>query len=211
MSFSFADEQDPFEQYTRQDQGAPPPDTDNAVEQLGLLVQSSQRQTQLLDKMCSLLEGLETKVDRLVSVQSALGSGGAGGNAPGRGQEGATGGGGRGKVLAPPARTVEGGSRGGMPQDLRTKAERMAAERARAEEESRLREEAKREEARRKKEEEERKRLEAERQRQEEQERKEKLEQKTNGLMSNLIVGSGSGGLFDEAPVRRNKGGLFDD
>lgn len=210
MSF---DEQDPFEQYTRQDQdqGAPPPDTDNAVEQLGLLVQSSQRQTQLLDKMCSLLEGLEMKVDQLVQVQSTMdaNAGGAGGHAPGHGQVGATGG--RGKVVAPPAGGAEGGSRGGMPQDLRTKAERMAAERARAEEESRLREEAKREEAQRKKEEEDRMRLEAERRRQEEQERKEKLEQKTNGLMSNLIVGSGSGGLFDEAPVRRNKGGLFDD
>jgi len=245
-------EQDPFDEYLSQEQAAhgqqavyaepaeAPPQVDANLA-LRQLVESGQRQEQLLGKVCSLLVGLDEKIGRLADSQERLetsmqqlSSQGAGvaAAAPVQGQRPSIS---RGNLVQPPGKT---GAPAGVPaqaggsfaagasftgaastpslEEQRLAADRIAAERIRIEEESRRREEElarKREEdERRKREEAERQRIEEERRREEERQRKANLEKKTGSLMSNLISGSGSSSLFgDDEPKGRSKGGLFDD
>jgi len=241
-----AAEQDPFDEYLSQEQAAhvqraayaepaeasPQMDANIALRQL---VESGQRQEQLLGKVCSLLVGLDGKLGQLAASQERLeasmqqfaSQGAAAGAAPagvGAQRPSAQ----RGNLVQPPGKSSAGPSApmGGAsftgaasapsPEEQRLAAERLAAERLRIEEEGRRREEElarKREEdERRKREEAERLRLEEECRREEERKRKANLEKKTGSLMSNLISGSGSSSLFgDEEPKRGSKGGLFDD
>jgi len=243
-----AAEQDPFDEYLSQEQAAhvqraayaepaeasPQMDANIALRQL---VESGQRQEQLLGKVCSLLVGLDEKLGQLalsqerleVSMQQFASQGAATGAAQapaGVGAQRPTVQ--RGNLVQPPGKSSTGpiASMGGAPltgaasapspEEQRLAAERLAAERLRIEEEGRRREEElarKREEdERRKREEAERLRLEEECRREEERKRKANLEKKTGSLMSNLISGSGSSSLFgDEEPKRGSKGGLFDD
>jgi len=236
-------EEDPFAEFLSQDQAAggqpatyaAPPEVepqDAANLALRQLVESAQRQEQLLGKVCSLLVGLDEKMGRIAASQERLettlpsqpvGGGIAGAPAPGGGSQRPSVQ--RGNLVQPPGKMpqpVAGGSFSGTPglataEAQALAAEKLALERARIEEEGRRREEElarrREEEERRKREEAERLRQEEERRREEERQRKANLEKKTGSLMSNLMSGSGSGGgLFgDEEPKRTSKGGLFDD
>eukprot|EP00929_Paragymnodinium_shiwhaense_P120054 TRINITY_DN91960_c0_g1_i1.p1 TRINITY_DN91960_c0_g1~~TRINITY_DN91960_c0_g1_i1.p1 ORF type:complete len:262 (+),score=81.69 TRINITY_DN91960_c0_g1_i1:110-895(+) len=221
---------------------APPPaggEVDASV-QLRLLVESSQRQEQLLGKVCSLLVSLDEKMGRLAANQSMLesrldavaGGGYAAAGAPvGKVASGSNIP--RGSLIAPPGQpgavrqppapapsasfTNAQTTAAQRAEFERQEAERLAAERIRIEEEARRRAEElarKREEdERRRREEAERQRLEEERRREEERQRKAALENKTNAAMSSLLTGGGGGGLFgdDDTAPKKKKGGLFDD
>lgn len=229
---SGAVEEDAFSEFLAQDRPVEPAayahdaGEADAGAQLRQLVECAQRQEQLLAKVCSLLVGLNDKVENLAVSQerleatmarmaeqggvpiSAGGTGSAGGQRPSIP---------RGSLVPPPGKsfTAAGGAADPI-ADQRASAEKMAAERQRIEEDSRRRAEElarkREEEEHRKREEAEQRRLEEERRREEERLRKEHLEKKTTGLMSNLITSSG-GGLFgdEETTTKRNKGGLFDD
>jgi len=203
------------------------------------LLECSQRQEQLLGKVCSLLVSLDEKIGRIatsqerleVSMQQRTDLGASQGIAAGSPastastmQRPAPQ---RGSLVQPPGKigpspSTAGGASfvGAAPQTVeeqRLATERLAAERVRIEEEGRRREEElarrREEEERRKREEAERLRAEEERRREEERQRKAQLEKKTGSLMSNLIAGSAGNSLFgdDEPKKRSSKGGLFDD
>jgi len=205
--------------------------------QLRLMVECSQRQEQLLGKVCSLLADLGEKVDRIAQnqdrLEARLAAVAPAGSAACAAAAGApvtptpT----RGQMVMPlghggqPAQVPQAGSgaaASGYPgakagEDPRLAAERLAADAKRVEEESRRRAEElarKREDdERRRREEAERIRIEEERKKEEERLRKLALEKKTTGLMSDLITSGGGGGLFGDDEPRRPKkgGGLFDD
>jgi len=218
-------EEDDFSQFLSQENAAPPAQPEVTAEALlRVVAESSQRQEQLLGKVCSLLVSLDEKLGRIASAQERLedslhraadAPAGAA-RAPVSGQVQ------RGALVAPPGKpgySAAGAQQGPSPEEQRLQQERLAAERLRMEEENRRRAEEmnrrREEEERRKREEEERRRQEEERRREEERLRKEELGKKTSGLMSGLLSsdsGGGGGGLFgDEAPKRSSKGGLFDD
>lgn len=205
-----ADEQDPFAEYLEPDQQVAPPANDAGL-QLRLLVESSQRQEQLFVKACGLLEGLGEKMaavasnqERLESTMQSVADGGFGGG---------------GAKATPPLGGAPPTAPGGVSrqEQQRLEAERLAAERARIEEENRRRAEElarkKAEAEKRAAQEAERKRIEEEKRAAEEKARKQLLESKTTGLMSDLISGSGGGGLFadDLGKPKKKGGGLFDD
>ncbi|CAE7578479.1 unnamed protein product [Symbiodinium natans] len=221
-------EEDDFSQFLSQENAgatAPQPEV-TAEDFLRVVAESSQRQEQLLGKVCSLLVSLDEKLGRIASAQERLedslhraADAPAGvARAPVSGQVQPQ----RGSLVPPPGKPGYSASGGGVPQgptpeEQRLQQERLAAERLRMEEENRRRAEEmnrrREEEERRKREEEERRRQEEERRREEERLRKEELAKKTSGLMSGLVSsGGGGGGLFgDEEPKRNSKGGLFDD
>mmetsp|Transcript_54988 Transcript_54988/g.152457 ORF Transcript_54988/g.152457 Transcript_54988/m.152457 type:complete len:252 (-) Transcript_54988:94-849(-) len=251
MADSHAAEEDPFAEYLSQEQTAgaqapvyaqgqasPQVDANMALLQL---VESAQRQEQLLGKVCGLLAGLDDKIGRLAASQERLESSMQQLASQGAGLAGGTGGAGsgaprpappqRGSLVQPPGKSGPVGgatagssfSAGGAaaaagpsPEEQRLVAERLAADRARAEEEARRREEElarrREEEDRRRREEEERRRVEEERRKEEERQRKASLEKKTGSLMNSLVSGSAGSSLFaDDEPKKRSKGGLFDD
>jgi len=238
-----AGEDDPFSDFLSQDQSAgevPVPvaapaaagETDAAM-MLRLLVESSQRQEQLLGKVCSLLVGMDDKIGRLAANQERLeatlqtsvsqamqgSSVAAGGNKAASATPSHS----RGSIVVPPGKSGAGIVPSNAPltpaqaaEEQRLNAERLAQDRIRIEEEGRRRAEElarkRDEDERRRREEAERQRIEEEKRREEERQRKMQFEKKTNGLMSNLITNSGGGGLFgDEVESKPKKGGLFDD
>mmetsp|Transcript_9282 Transcript_9282/g.17088 ORF Transcript_9282/g.17088 Transcript_9282/m.17088 type:complete len:224 (+) Transcript_9282:86-757(+) len=216
-------EEDDFSQFLSQEPPAPAqPEVGSAEAFLRLVAESSQRQEQLLGKVCSLLVSLDEKLGRIASAQERLedslhraadAPAGAARGAPVQSQVQ------RGSLVPPPGKPsyATGAPVGPTLEEQRAQQERLAAERLRMEEENRRRAEEmnrrREEEERRKREEEERRRQEEERRREEERQRKEELGKKTSGLMSGLLSNSGGGGgLFgDEEPKRNSKGGLFDD
>ncbi|CAE7281464.1 unnamed protein product [Symbiodinium pilosum] len=218
-------EEDDFSQFLSQENATAPPQPEvNAEALLRLVAESSQRQEQLLSKVCSLLVNLDEKMGRIASAQERLEdslhrvdppAGVARAPVSAQGQQQ------RGSLVPPPGKpgySASGAPQGPTLEEQRLQQERLAAERLRMEEENRRRAEEmnrrKEEEERRKREEEERWRQEEERRREEERQRREELGKKTSGLMSGLLSsgGGGGGGLFgDEEPKRNSKGGLFDD
>jgi len=229
-----AEGEDPFAEFIAQEQ----PEQADPNAQLAELVACSKRQEQLLGKVCSLLVSLDEKMGRMVSAQEGVeaamqrmadqggvAGGGAAASHPGGGPLAAGKPVQRGSIVKPPgARDMPAG--GAAPaaapaarsaEAQQAAAEKLAADKLRIEEEARRRAEElarkRAEDEQRKREEMERQRVEEERRREEERQRKEALEKKTNGLMSNLIAGSG-GGLFgddDLGSKKKTKGGLFDD
>lgn len=219
-------EEDPFAEYLSQEPvAATAPPEEGAEALLRLVAESSQRQEQLLGKVCSLLVSLDEKMGRIAAAQERMednlhrlpetGSASIAARPPPPGQP-------RGALVAPPGKTSYGGPVSAVPsaEEQRLAQERLLAEQKRMEEENRRRAEElarqRAEEERRKREEEERRRQEEERRREEERRAKEELGKKTSGLMSGLLSssggGGGGGGLFgDEEPKRASKGGLFDD
>ncbi|CAE7246068.1 unnamed protein product [Symbiodinium sp. CCMP2592] len=201
-------EEDDFSQFLSQENAAPPAQPEVTAEALlRVVAESSQRQEQLLGKVCSLLVSLDEKLGRIASAQERLedslhraadAPAGAA-RAPVSGQVQ------RGALVAPPGKpgySAAGAQQGPSPEEQRLQQERLAAERLRMEEENRRRAEEmnrrREEEERRKREEEERRRQEEERRREEERLRKEELGKKTSGLMSGLLSsdsGGGGGGL----------------
>lgn len=219
-------EEDPFAEYLSQEPvAATAPPEEGAEALLRLVAESSQRQEQLLGKVCSLLVSLDEKMGRIAAAQERMednlhrlpetGSASIAARPPPPGQP-------RGALVAPPGKTSYGGPVSAVPsaEEQRLAQERLLADQKRMEEENRRRAEElarqRAEEERRKREEEERRRQEEERRREEERRAKEELGKKTSGLMSGLLSssggGGGGGGLFgDEEPKRASKSGLFDD
>eukprot|EP00438_Fugacium_kawagutii_P023004 Skav205112 [mRNA] locus=scaffold1864:74950:85019:+ [translate_table: standard] len=220
-------EEDPFSEYLSQEPVAAsaPPVEEGAEALLRLVAESSQRQEQLLGKVCSLLVSLDEKMGRIAAAQermqdnlqrlpeAAPASGATRPPPPGPT---------RGALVAPPGKTSYGGPVSAVPsaEEQHLAQERLLAEQKRIEEENRRRAEElarqRAEEERRRREEEERRRQEEERRREEERKAKEELGKKTSGLMSGLLSsgasGGAGGGLFgDDEPKRTSKGGLFDD
>eukprot|EP00927_Polykrikos_kofoidii_P069168 TRINITY_DN64551_c0_g1_i1.p1 TRINITY_DN64551_c0_g1~~TRINITY_DN64551_c0_g1_i1.p1 ORF type:complete len:259 (+),score=72.02 TRINITY_DN64551_c0_g1_i1:72-848(+) len=205
--------------------------------QMKLLVESSQRQEQLLEKVCSLVANLDARIETLGNNQNRLEatlhhvvSQRAMSSTPvvrDTTKSATPAGINRGSLVAPPGRGPVNPLASPPPtstivvsDEKSTEAEdRLARERLRLEEESRRRaEEMQRkrvEEERRRQKEIERQRIEEDRRREEEKLRKQELENKTNAALSGLF-GSDSGGgssLFgdDEAKPKKKSGGLFDD
>lgn len=196
---------------------------------LDALVQSAKRQEELFSKVCELLEGLNDKMERFgkaadkmentlhlmnakitegESTQRQLGPRGALVQPPGRSI-------GDPRNQIPVQTSKSGLTPGRSVEEQRARQEALEKERVRLAEEERIQQEENRkrraeDEARRKKEEEERKQEEL-RLEEEERKRKDVLEQKTRGLMSNLISGGGSVDLFPDEPKRTQGGMLFDD
>lgn len=218
-------EEDPFSEYLSQEHvaAAPAPAEEGAEALLRLVAESSQRQEQLLGKVCSLLVSLDEKMGRIAAAQDRMisdnlqrpeaGPSTGAARPPPPGQT-------RGALVAPPGKPSYGGPVSAVPsaEEQRLAQERLLADQKRMEEENRRRAEEmarqRAEEERRKREEEERRRQEEERRREEERRAKEELGKKTSGLMSGLLSSSGGsgGGLFgDDEPKRASKGGLFDD
>lgn len=228
--------EDPFSEYLDNDGGqetagysapAAPP-ADDATLQLRLLVESAQRQEQLMGKVCSLLVGLDEKLGQVSANQERLE-----GSLTRLAEEGAFSGkggaaaDGRGQIVAPPGKT--GNNPGAGPgrssisaaekaEKERQEAEKIAAERARIEAENVRRAEElarkKVEAEKRAREQAEIERIAEEKRREEEARKKAVLEQKTSGLMSDLISSGGGGGLFGDdigAGKKKKGGGLFDD
>eukprot|EP00439_Symbiodinium_sp_Y106_P024878 s415_g3.t1 len=167
-------EEDDFSQFLSQENAAPPAQPEVTAEALlRVVAESSQRQEQLLGKVCSLLVSLDEKLGRIASAQERLedslhraadAPAGAA-RAPVSGQVQ------RGALVAPPGKpgySAAGAQQGPSPEEQRLQQERLAAERLRMEEENRRRAE---EMNRRREEEERRKREEEERRRQEEERR----------------------------------------
>lgn len=219
-------EEDAFDQYLSQDQGehyveqvAASDQAADPSESLRVLVQCAHRQEQLLGKMCGLMMGLDSKLQKLADGQESLeqrmqhiSMKAAATPSAGVAKEPTA----RGAVVAPPGRTV------GPPsvpltaeQQAKLEADRLVQERVRIEEEGKKRaEELSRkrvEDEKRKRAEEERRRIELEKRRVEEQKRKSALQNKTTGLMSGLLGSEGRSSLFEEGPTKTGKGGLFDD
>eukprot|EP00927_Polykrikos_kofoidii_P025601 TRINITY_DN22973_c0_g1_i1.p1 TRINITY_DN22973_c0_g1~~TRINITY_DN22973_c0_g1_i1.p1 ORF type:complete len:247 (+),score=55.41 TRINITY_DN22973_c0_g1_i1:128-868(+) len=203
-----------------------------AAVQLKLLVESSQRQEQLLGKVCSLLVGLDGRMGTLASKQDRFEStlqqvfsqsttvlSTAGRDVVRTTSMGTN----RGSLVAPPGKgpinplASPPPSAPQPPTNTGPSPEQLAQERMRMEEDARLRaEEMQRkrvEDDRRRREEAERQRVEEERRREEERVRKEELEKKTNAALSGLFgSGGASSSLFgDEDTSKKKKSGLFDD
>lgn len=193
------------------------------------LVESSRRQEQLMEKMCTLFTSLDAKIGRVAAGQEQLEAAVQGGpaarelsgSAPGRASftEASS----RGAMVRPIGQKEEGGSFTAPPPppepDPRIAAAQRQAESERVNAE-RFQLQRREEEVRRRQEEEERRiaeeaaarRAEAERIAEEERQRKEALGARTKGMMSSLITDTGSD-LFGDAPAKPKKaaGGLFDD
>mmetsp|Transcript_34686 Transcript_34686/g.80969 ORF Transcript_34686/g.80969 Transcript_34686/m.80969 type:complete len:250 (-) Transcript_34686:106-855(-) len=232
--------EDPFAEFLAQEEpgvvqgsASAPPAADIHAQILQGLLESSQRQEQMLGKVCSVLLELDEKMGRIAANQSQLEStiqhlGVSPGAAAASSATAEAPRASRGQIVLPPGR---GGSAASAPisaasnaaalpsrkeEEERLRAERLAQERALIEAENQRRaEELKRrkeEEERRRLEELERQRIEEERRKAEERLRKEQLQKNTSGLMDSLITGS-DGGLFGDDPVPKSKkkGGLFDD
>ncbi|CAK9011706.1 unnamed protein product [Durusdinium trenchii] len=215
-------EEDPFAEYLSQEvPSAPQHEGEAGVEALlRLVAESSQRQEQLLGKVCSLLVSLDEKMGRMAAAQERMqdsllrapdpGLSAAAPKAPLSNAQ-------RGALVAPPGKPYAGAPAAGpSPEEQRLAQERLLADQKRIEEENRRRAEElarqRAEEERRRREDEERRRQEEERRREEERRAKEELGKKTDGLLSGLLSQSGGGGLFgDDEPKRASKGGLFDD
>eukprot|EP00397_Hematodinium_sp_SG-2012_P043725 GEMP01048670.1.p1 GENE.GEMP01048670.1~~GEMP01048670.1.p1 ORF type:complete len:219 (+),score=57.49 GEMP01048670.1:30-659(+) len=197
---------------------------------LAALVRSSQRQEELFGKVCELLESLNDKMDHFNATTARLeqtvanlnAKAATGADASGSHRPTPT----RGALVQPPGRTLAdprrsqisapvaaGGSAVRNVAEEQAKQEALEREQRRLTEEEKSRQEELRqrrvEEEHRRKQEEDARRLEELRVQEEERKRKEALEQKTRGLMSNLITGGGPD-LFPDEP-KRSGGGLFDD
>jgi len=218
MAANMSVEEDPFSEFLQQEQSRQPvaythevvaeqhpAPQDDATLQLRLLVDTAQRQEQLLGKVCSILVGLDEKLGSLAQTQERLEAtmqrvveqggmqvGGVGKTVdPKANPLGST----RGALVLPPGKVGAAPSPGignsGVQssaslsaEDQNLQAERLAAERLRIEEEARRRAEElarkKEDEERRRREEAERQRIEEERRKEQERQRKALLEKKNN-------------------------------
>jgi len=219
-------EHDAFEQYLQASHGVTsasggaldPPAKADAGDYLRLLAESSLRQEKLLTQMTQKLSELtlaqEALANRLnAGVPPPPSSHGVAGAYPAQKQSVP-----RGGLVHPPGKALTSSATIGSPEDLQAQTDRMVAERQkRLEEEGRrraedlVRQRAAEEDQRRR--EAERTRMEEEKAKEEERKRKEALQDKTSGLMNDLLTSSagGGGGLFDESPRDKKKSSLFDD
>lgn len=222
------------EQYSAQYQE---PQSQDGMVWLAELLKSSQRQEEVLGRVCTFLADLGQRVDSVAAAQERLEAQFASGQVAGAG-EGAGGYGAaaeasaavdpRGQIVQPlgtpdykppgpslaSSASVAAAAAQRAEKDRLDK-EKMEAERRRLEEEERRRlaeiAEKKAQEDARRAEEFERKRQEQLRREEEERKKKTALEQKTSNLMGNLIT-SDSSGLFGNDPhLKKKAGGLFDD
>mmetsp|Transcript_5761 Transcript_5761/g.13669 ORF Transcript_5761/g.13669 Transcript_5761/m.13669 type:complete len:201 (-) Transcript_5761:64-666(-) len=181
------------------------------TELLCKLLESEQRKERLLEKVCGLLDGLNTKMEQTATAQEAIA------RRPDVGPSVTS----DPKAHSAPSTSFSAPTMSAAQQreeQQRQEAERLAAERVRIEAEAKHRAEElakKREEdEQRRKVEAEKRRIEEERRKEEERRRKDELANKTSGLMSNLISDGSGGGLFGEEPTNKRPskgGGLFDD
>lgn len=192
------------------------------------LVESSQRQEQLMEKMCTLFVNLDTKIGRVAAgqerLEAAAQSGGGtrelSGSAPGRASF--TEPDSRGQMIRPIGHKPESFTAPSPPPapDPRIAAAQRQAESERANAE-RFQLQRREEEIRRRQEEDDRRiaeeaaarRAEEERRVEQERQRKAGLEARTKGMMSSLIT-DGPSDLFGDdlgAKPKKAAGGLFDD
>lgn len=230
----FDEQQDAFEDFLQEEAAGPQVDFEDIeaaaaaspsdADYLRILAESSMRQEKLLSQMVEEITRLSVATQGVAERVDALGAAAAAGNDGGVSRGFAKHGAATvpkeirgGDLLKPPgggAAVITASPAILSAEDRQAQAERAAAERLRAEEEARKRNEALN---RRRAEEEERKRLEAEaervqeeKRREEERKRKEALQNKTSGLMDELLSGSGGGGLFEDT-IKPKKASLFDE
>mmetsp|Transcript_58752 Transcript_58752/g.108429 ORF Transcript_58752/g.108429 Transcript_58752/m.108429 type:complete len:208 (-) Transcript_58752:59-682(-) len=207
-----------MDELTEEECAVPADPSTTHTELLCKLLESEQRKEKLLEKVCGLLEGLNTKMEQTAAAQEAMAR-----RQPGQ-EGGFSAAAGTSDTKALPVASTNSFAAPTMTaaqqreEQQRLEAERLAAERIRVEAEAKQRAEElarKREEdEQRRKAEAERRRIEEEKRKEEERRRKDELANRTSGLMSNLIADGSGGGLFGEEPTSKRPskgGGLFDD